>query len=57
MCRNVKVKSKSNIGDFMVLLSVWSWEIFEIGRPVPDHRDHHGNLELYGYMDAEMVQS
>ncbi|CAM0875923.1 unnamed protein product [Alopecurus aequalis] len=36
VCRKIDDKKQSNIGSCMVLLSVWSWEHFAIGRPVPD---------------------
>ncbi|CAM0883096.1 unnamed protein product [Alopecurus aequalis] len=35
-CRKINPKKEANIGGCMVLLSVWSWEHFAIGRPVPD---------------------
>ena len=35
-CRRGSTAADCNIGGCMLLLSIWSWEHFPIGRPVPD---------------------
>ncbi|CAM0949211.1 unnamed protein product [Alopecurus aequalis] len=45
-CRRGEGVTESNIGGCMLLLSVWSWEHFPIGRPKPDLDttwDDHGD--------------